>query len=253
MKESTLGPFGRLLELNGQTIASLPRDRVLSLLREHKLVLVRGLAPFGEAELLSFAADRAEDLVQWNFGPVMELKVMEQTENYLFSREAVPFHWDGAFHVEPRALVFQCLRAPDPAMGGETLFCDTEALLAAAAPEERAAWAGVNLTYETEKKAHYGGKFRGPMVRRHPDKGNAILRYAEPVGSRLNPVFLTAEGTDQRALESRMAELLYDPRFTYAHRWRDGDLLLADNFSLLHGRRAFADASPRHLRRVQIR
>lgn len=244
-------PFGKFLSGEGKAIAELDRGEILKLVDEHKLVLVRGLRPFSQGELLSFAADRAEELVHWSFGPLMDLKVDEQTENYLFSAEAVPFHWDGAFHVEPRVLVFQCLRAPVAGAGGETLFCDTETLLLET--PEKALWQEITLTYETEKKAHYGGKFSGPMVRRHPTKGTPILRYAEPVTSKLNPVSLTVEGAELGSLVRQMEKHLYDPRFTYGHEWRDGDLLLADNFSLLHGRRAFTQASPRHLRRVQIR
>lgn len=253
MTKTMMQPFGHSLQFDGESIGNLARETILELVRVHKLVLIRGLRPFTREELLAFAADKPEALVQWNFGPVMDLQVNEQTENYLFSREAVPFHWDGAFHVEPRVLVFQCLQAPNPTMAGETLFCDTESLLAEASADEKARWAELELTYETEQKAHYGGKFSGPMLRRHPDKGSQILRYAEPVASALNPVSLTVAGADRDELVREMAERLYDPRFTYAHRWQDGDLLLADNFSLLHGRHAFAAASPRHLRRVQIR
>ena len=244
-------PFGKIISGQGKAIGDLNRQEILNLVDEHKLVLIRGLRQFERGELLSFAADQAEDLVHWSFGPVMDLKVDEQTENYLFSHEAVPFHWDGAFHVEPRVLVFQCLQAPVAGAGGETLFCDTETLLGEVA--EQARWQKIHLSYETEKKAHYGGKFSGPMVRRHPTKGTPILRYAEPVTSRLNPVSLAVEGAEQSSLVREMKRHLYNPRFTYAHQWQDGDLLLADNFSLLHGRRAFTHASPRHLRRVQIR
>ena len=37
-----------------------------------------------------------------------------------------------------------------------------------------------------------------------------------------------------------MGHRLNDERVCYAHRWQTGDVVIADNFTLLHGRRAFA-------------
>ena len=45
---------------------------------------------------------------------------------------------------------------------------------------------------------------------------------------------------------------LYAPEFHLEHQWQAGDLLLADNHALVHGRRAFAKDCPRHLRRIQL-
>lgn len=36
------------------------------------------------------------------------------------------------------------------------------------------------------------------------------------------------------------------------HIWQNNDLLIADNYVLIHGRHAFKQFSPRHLRRIQI-
>jgi alpha-ketoglutarate-dependent taurine dioxygenase len=59
--------------------------------------------------------------------------------------------------------------------------------------------------------------------------------------------------TQQRdALIAEMAALLRAPRNCAEHAWRAGDVLIADNHALLHGRKAFIDATRRHLRRVNI-
>lgn len=252
-----LANFGIKLEVErGSAISDLDRVQIFGFLAQEKLVLVRGLRASTKEELLRFAArDIETDLVHWNFGPVMEMQALEGAENYLFSHEAVPYHWDGAFHVEPRALVFHCIQAPSPEMGGETTFCDTELIWEEASNEEKNAWSRTELTYATEKKAHYGGVITKPMVARHPHTGNTILRYAEPVNSELNPVATSVRGwpKNEESLHESMREKLYSPRYAYAHRWQDNDLLLADNFSLLHGRNAFSQSSPRHLRRVQLK
>jgi alpha-ketoglutarate-dependent taurine dioxygenase len=118
----------------------------------------------------------------------------------------------------------------------------------------RELWGRVRITYSTEKVVHYGGTFTSPLLAKHPARGEPVLRFAEPVED-LNPVRLEIEGI---AAETRAAFLLdmrrrlREPEVCYAHRWRDGDILVADNHALLHGRRAFAESAPRHIRRVNI-
>jgi len=53
-------------------------------------------------------------------------------------------------------------------------------------------------------------------------------------------------------VEQQMRDLLYRPEYLYAHSWRTGDIVVADNHALLHGRNAYLQESPRHLRRVNI-
>jgi alpha-ketoglutarate-dependent taurine dioxygenase len=117
-------------------------------------------------------------------------------------------------------------------------------VLGRATPEQRRRWEGITVTYNTDKVVHYGGTFTAPLLGRHPVSGEAVLRYAEPVED-LNPVRL-------EVLLEEMRLLLYDPAACYDHVWRTGDVVLADNHALLHGRRAFTQAAPRHLRRVNI-
>ena len=256
-KLSKLLPFGLQVEVPpGTGTAALSRAELLAQVAVHKLVLVRGLGKIEKRELLALAApDPARDLVHWNFGPVMEMKVDPKAENYLFSRECVPFHWDGAFHIEPRVLLFHCLEAPNREFGGQTIFSDSEAIWNQASAAQRNVWKKVELTFETEKKAHYGGRITRPLVQHHPDKPATILRFAEPVTTKLNPVSLEVKGLKSEFGDflEEMRGLLYGEQFMYEHHWQENDLLLADNFSLLHGRREFSDSSPRHLRRLQIR
>jgi len=249
-----LQPFGLAVHARetGQPLA-VCGNLLETLLRAEKLVLFRGFGAFSREGLLEFCRRYpGGELLHWDSGPVMEMRVEPDARNYLFTQEAVPFHWDGAFHRVPSFLVFHCLESPPPRQGGETLFSHTPLLWDAAAAGEQALWRRLRLTYRTEKLAHYGGTVTTEMVQKHPHTGETILRYAEPVTTSLNPVSLEVEGMAQPVLVSRMREKLYDPRFCYAHSWKTGDLLIADNHALLHGRHAFSDDSARHLRRIQI-
>jgi alpha-ketoglutarate-dependent taurine dioxygenase len=94
-------------------------------------------------------------------------------------------------------------------------------VLAAASASERAAW---------------------PLVARHPLTGEPVLRCAEP-------------STHETPGARRLAELsrrFYDPAFCYAHSWREGDVLVADNHALLHGRAPSALDGRRRVTRVDV-
>lgn len=227
-------------------------------LRE-SLVILPGVAPLTESELLervrrlSFRdGSLREQILHWDFGPVMTMAFDPEAENYLFSAEAVPFHWDGAFHREPQFLVFACEESEGD--GGETLFTSTEKLWGGLSAADRTAMAGVRLSYRTEKKAHYGGEIDVPLSRRHPLKQTPILRFAEEVETSLNPVSMRARSESGRADEvvDFLRRRVYDGDVCYTHRWRAGDVVIADNFSLIHGRRALGDNRRRRFKRIQI-
>jgi len=255
MKFRPVHNFGLLIEADqGQSLTA----NVLKELRlAYPLVLLRGFQSPSREELISLCAEDPEkELLHWSFGPVMEMKEDESSPNYLFSNEEVPFHWDGAFHRVPSSLVFFCVQAPPKGAGGQTLFTNTTAIAREASPAQRAAWEHVHLSYRTEKLAHYGGVIGESLVQRHPRTGAKILRFAEPVKTEKNPVEVVVDGlpahvSDETFFQS-MRERIYGSRYCYEHIWEDGDLLIADNHALIHGRRAFTKNVPRHLRRVQI-
>ncbi|NOZ53319.1 MAG: TauD/TfdA family dioxygenase [Gammaproteobacteria bacterium] len=247
-------PFG--IEVFAASEAELfaYKNKLRDLCLEHGLVVIRGNNILSSDRLLEFAAnDPAKELLHWDFGPVMEMKPQADAKNYLFSHEAVPFHWDGAFYKEPSFLLFNCVEAPNKDAGGETLFCNTEAMVNDQGLSKEFDWSSIKLTYETKKLAHYGGNITVNMVQKHPHKATDIIRYAEAVHSKLNPVLLVVDGVlDQKKFENAMAKIIYNPKYCLSHRWQAGDIVIADNFSLIHGRNKFAKETSRHFRRVQI-
>lgn len=253
-----LQPFG--LELRAATLGASVEDldpsALRALVQRHGVLVLRGFASLPDKAELAAAAARFGDLLSWNFGQVLDLIVHENPQNYLFTREAVPYHWDGAFAaVTPSLQFFQCLKAPDRSAGGETLFCDTGRVLERASPAQRDAWQRVTVTYRTDKLAHYGGCVRKKLMDTHPHTGRSVLRFAEPVDTGLNPVELEFEGLMQETPSAFLKHFvpgLYAPEVVYAHPWQDGDFVVADNHALLHGRHAFAMDTARHLQRVHV-
>ncbi|MBI3507594.1 MAG: TauD/TfdA family dioxygenase [Proteobacteria bacterium] len=252
-----LRPFGLRIDAKGPgaRIADIAPKLLDDLALREKVLVLRGFEEASKADYQDFCESFGRPMLQWNFGPMLELKEDPKPENYLFSREAVPYHWDGAFHKAPTFMMFYCVQAPTAGAGGETLFCNTELLWHAASPKEQATYSRAVLTYETKKVAHYGGVATAALVQTHPATRRTTLRYAEPVETALNPLTVKVAGiaaAEHEGLLRTLKTRIYDPAFCYAHAWRERDVLIADNHSLLHGRKAFERDCPRHLRRIQL-
>jgi alpha-ketoglutarate-dependent taurine dioxygenase len=230
--------------------------RLRAWIERHRLLVLRGFDPMPGDAFVDFCRrwPRAST-VDWSFGALLELEERADAANYLFSAEHVPYHWDGAFHRVPHVLCFHCVEACD-SPGGETLFASGELLWDAASEADRDEWAKIELEYATEKVAHYGGRFRAPLLDEHPAHGTTVVRFAEAVRTEKNPVSLAVHGVDAATAGfhvERLTDRLYDPAFRYAHRWRAGDYVFADNLALLHARTPFRSGDRRRLRRVQLR
>lgn len=254
-----LSPFGCVVTSPGNgDLRSVAIDRLRELALRHRVVVLRGFNLLAEADLVEYCSAWG-NLLRWNFGVVFNLREHQEPKNYLFTSGNVPYHWDGAFaEAVPSFQFFQCLDAPPADAGGETLFCDTIRVWDDAPETLKDTWSKTSIDYTTEKVAHYGGRITAPLVSNHPRLGCKTLRYAEPPNdqtARLNELTLDVHGVEPEQVGPFLSDLharLYDARHCYAHAWNAGDVLIADNHALLHGRNAFRSGSPRHLQRVHI-
>jgi alpha-ketoglutarate-dependent taurine dioxygenase/4-hydroxybenzoate polyprenyltransferase len=252
----TLSPFGVIIRNTGITpgITDFTREQIFSWLEQYKLLVFRGFRNMEKQDLALYAQSLGEPY-QWVFGAINELKVKPDIENYIYTDREVPLHWDGAFVEKiPYIIFFQCITAPGKEDLGGTTFADTVSLLENISQEKHQEWQKINIVYTTEKIVHYGGKIRQKLVSTHPLNKKPVLRYAEPVYD-LNPVSLKIEGLNGKKPEKfidEMRQLLYDQKFLYTHQWEPGDIVFADNFSLLHGREAFKNPNERYIQRVNI-
>ncbi len=259
LEETDLDPFGRMMTsaAASQTLADVPIDDLLATTVAAKVTVLRGFGLLNQSDLEQYCR-AAGEILRWDFGSVLDLVVRDDPQNYLFDKGDVPFHWDGAFaEYVPRFFLFQCVRGNAAGSGGETVFCDSTQVVRDAPEELRQLWAKTTVTYRTEKLAHYGGLAKWPLLGTHPTTGETTIRYAEPLDPAryLNPLFLTVEGIspeDGTRVTEDLRERLHDPRYCYIHRWRTGDIVVAENHALLHGRNSFTGSAERHLQRIQI-
>jgi alpha-ketoglutarate-dependent taurine dioxygenase len=249
-----LEPFGVIAEPFGAPceLGEVSTSQMESLAASHGVVVLRGVRAAKPPEMIAYC-QRMGPLLEWPFGYMLDVKVVPDTRNYLFTRDVVPFHWDGVFaRADPHYLFFQCAKAP--VSGGESLFCDTTRVWNKATPHEREWMKTCVCRYHQEKNAHYGGDVTTALVRQHAITGEYTIRYTEPVsGVGGNaPELLDADAKENERLARYMARALYAADVCLTYKWRTGDYVLFDNHKHLHGRRAFDDSSERHLQRIHI-
>jgi taurine dioxygenase len=167
----------------------------------------------------------------------------EQPEIAAFSnddaRGIVPepyWHTDGLGRATPPELtIFHAVEVPS--RGGETAFCDARALYDGLEAEDR----------ETlgQLVAEYLGGTRHPLVKVHPRTRRTAL-YAN-LGAMTELI-----GVDRESAETVLAELwaVYDEAPAYRHRYREGDVLIWDDYSVAH---SASDPPPASERRLLLR
>lgn len=258
---TALKPFGVLVQggAPGRSAHELPIPALRELFRREHLVVLRGFAPFETAEGFADYCARFGEISLWPFGKVLELIEQENPEDHIFDHRYVPLHWDGMYRPQvPEYQIFHCVKAPAPGQGGRTTFSNTRLALEHAAPEIRALWSRVTGDYR-RKMEFYDSRTVSPVVTRHPFGGHEVIRYNEPPspaqGAFINPPdqrFTGATADELQVFHRSLQDALYSPAAFYAHEWQAGDVVLADNFTLLHGREGFVSRSPRHIRRVHV-
>ena len=264
-KTTRIDPFGLLLEPNhpDSDIRDLDVDLLRELLWREHLIVVRGFRTFDGSDDFSEYCERWGEISMWPFGKVLELVERNNPEDHIFYNNYVPLHWDGMYRPQvPEFQLFHCVQAPRAGQGGRTTFSNTVLALERAPAHLRELWGKVTGTYQ-RKMEFYESKTISPLIDSHPHRSFSIIRYNEPPASEhgggyrhfVNPPILEFIGVSHDELADfhrSLQEALYSPSNFYAHEWHPGDVVVADNFSLLHGREAFETQAPRHLRRVHV-
>ena len=161
------------------------------------------------------------------------------------------WHTDKPYYATPPALT--TLHAVElPPHGGDTEFANMRSAYEALADDMKRRIAGLRVVFQWEagrRPGYYANELPPvdhPLVRTHPDTGRPAL-YLGNHAVRIVDM-PEDEGT---ALLDALLEHATQPRFTYAHRWRKGDLVMWDNRCTLH--RAVANYEMSQYRRIMHR
>jgi taurine dioxygenase len=140
------------------------------------------------------------------------------------------WHSDGAYLEVPTAITLHHIIRPTP--DGDTLYADLAAAYDRLRSPERTLLAKMKTITQVPNVVH-------PIVRTHPVTGRTILYpNLEPRAKIVDP-----DGVVQPLLVTFLRQHLN--RGAYRHKWRPGDLIVVDNFSVAH---CATPADPRALR-----
>lgn len=172
------------------------------------------------------------------------------------------WHMDGMSYTVPvKATLLKCESAPKD--GGDTGFANLHAAHAALPEETKARLAGLTVghclsaslrrLYECptpEDFARWDAIFprlEHPLVWTQANGKSALL-----IGSTASDIAGMPED-ESRALLDELLEWSTQDRFTYRHRWRDGDLVIFNNPGLLHRSYPYDEAAGRVMHRTTLK
>jgi alpha-ketoglutarate-dependent taurine dioxygenase len=238
-------PFGLLLHFPPNTpLNEIPQQQLRRLAVKYSLLIIRGIQPLSNQNEFEEKTTQYGNTQSWFFGNVLTVKLNPSVDiNNVLSSEAMPMHFDGLFKLnengKPCAPAFQYFYCKYSA--GTTLFSNT-ALFSQIYP----ALLDKQWRVFTPKNDSFGGL---PIVldlfEKHPVTQQTIFRFHEPWGQEktvFKPTHVEVVSDDGDKWAQRLTDCLYNRQFCLHHHWCDNDVVIADNFTLMHTRLAFENS-----------
>ena len=172
------------------------------------------------------------------------------------------WHMDGMSYTVPvKATLLKCQSAPRE--GGDTGFASLHAAYDALPESKKQALADLKVShclsaslrrlYESPTQDDFARwdaifpRLEHPLIWKQDDGRSAML-----IGSTANDITGMDEAESRALLDDLLAWATQD-RFTYRHKWRDGDLVIFNNPGLLHRSYPYADAAGRVMHRTTLK
>jgi taurine dioxygenase/alpha-ketoglutarate-dependent 2,4-dichlorophenoxyacetate dioxygenase len=201
---------------------------------------------FGELEEFPDPKDWAADDLPW----ILRVSNVDRRSNTIKDVDE-PGHKSftlgtGDWHIDSSYLKKMCqaslLYAREvPPSGGDTMFANMQAAYAALPEEKKREIEGLVVIHDfNHTRVRLGLPSRPPEVRAKTPPVRHPIAHRLPDGSRsllLGSHIHTIVGMDEAKAQALLAELTewaIQPRFTYRHKWRVGDLVMWDNTRTMH-------------------
>lgn len=235
-------------------------------------VVLRGFADTTDPHIYEVKAYDLGAVAPWTFGIKQKVKDVgrkDRMANNVVSSEAMPMHYDGMFKfttqtdaatgaqisvsTPPRFQYFTSITPSAPG-SGYTLFASSRLFWQHLPPQHTLAELGA-LTWDCKNSGFWDNHMTGlPLVVPHPANGEPCVRWHEPWPewkTKFANCVIRIEngGQEYVGLVDRM---LYDRRVCLYFSWVKGDVLVSDNFAMLHTRTAFEGESDRELWRIHF-
>jgi alpha-ketoglutarate-dependent 2,4-dichlorophenoxyacetate dioxygenase len=182
-----------------------------------------------------------------------------ESRQRLFNLGNMLWHSDSSFRAIPAKYSLLSARVVNP-VGGNTEFADMRAAYDALDAGTKAEIEHLVcehslmysrgslglLDYSDEERAMFR-PVRQRLVRTHPVTGRKSLYLSSHAGAIVGMPMAEA-----RILLRELTEHATQPKFVYAHRWRQWDLIIWDNRQMMHRVRRYDEHQPRDMRRTTV-
>lgn len=240
-------------------------------------VILRGFTDTTDVHTFESKAHDAGTVAPWTFGIRQAVKDADSSSkkaSTVTSNEAMPMHYDGMFFLKketdpatgeeklvskvPRFQYFTSITScPEPDKDGQTLFASSQ-LFFQHLPQPHTLQDFQQLKWDCKHSSNWSNHMTDlPLVAPHPSTGKPCLRYHEPwykwqTAFATNEIRINDGEEGKQHYKNLIREMLYDRRVCLYFGFRQGDVLVADNFSMLHTRTAFPKGTGRELWRIHF-
>lgn len=240
-----LRPFGLLVrpvEPNG-LLKSIPHHMIRAWVRHYGLVVMRGL----EADHTAYA--RIVRCTQVCTSCPAETR--PTVHDIELGYRGTPLGWVGRSAPQaPEFLLFRCAVSPGRSVGGSSYFADGARATANLNDSDFASLLHASFIDAGTGHIADGEQPRLPALALHPRTLQPVIRLR--TSSQSLPELEGMPGEQAREIRNLLLKALHAPSHTYVHTWEEGDLVMIDNWNLLHGHEAVRYGQIGLLRRVDI-
>ncbi|MFV0295691.1 MAG: TauD/TfdA dioxygenase family protein [Hyphomicrobiaceae bacterium] len=183
----------------------------------------------------------------------------QDSRQHLFNIGNMLWHSDSSFRAVPAKYSLLSCRLINP-KGGNTEFADmraayddlddaTKAEIADMVCEHSLMYSRGSLGFLdfTDEERQLFKPVRQSLVRTHPVSGRKSLYLSSHAGNILGQSMPMA-----RIILRDLTEHATQPKYVYAHKWRQNDLVVWDNRQVLHRVRRYDSSLPRDMRRTTV-
>lgn len=244
-------PFGLIVtpDRRQPSSADIPMHLARAWVRRYRVVILRGFS----GALMDEQA-LAQRAVLWSGadkpGPIRIERITPDTR-------LRTMHWIGDNPTQaPEFLLFHCHVAPTGSQRGCTRFVDAAALAGQLDEQTFERWRRLELSTTPHRAVHDGDGGSWPLLARDPRDAAPVLRYRwlDPTrdGQLCEPWLLGDDPDNTEQARRLLHGILRLPIHHFVHAWQEGDLVIADNWRLLHAHDTWRRDLPGLLLRASV-